>query len=485
MKASLFRELVLYRYRYIVAYSLFVTLLVSLLLVDIQNIPYGIGESEMRSAVASNSLNPYSPHLSDIINLPYHLFQKLSISVLGLSKLSIVLPSIILALASGVLMAFMLHIWFRRNIAILALLISTVSVPFISMGRSGTPAIMFVFLLLVILYSAIRLTTKASRVFVWKLVVWVASLLLLYIPFGVYTLVALGSAAVFHPHIRYQIRRTSWWQFVVLGLVGMFLVMPHSIVAFHEGGVAVLRQLGGVATIRASFSPDHIAHNALSLVKTLFFFTKPNVSETITPFFNMTFMLLVAFGLTKTIINHSMARSYLVLIWLLFCIPMLLVDGSQLPLIFVPCVLLLAIGIETFIYEWYRLFPRNPYARISAMLPMGLIVTGLLAIAITRYFYAYTYTDTRMVFHPELTTVRQLLTHKPTQLVVPPPQMAFYDILRSNYPQLHVVTPAEPIRKDVRRIVLASTEPLASQVPSVIAVSHLESDAALVRVYEP
>lgn len=485
MNASLFRELVLYRYRYIIGYGVFAVLLVTLMLIDIANVPYGIGETEMRSAVASNSLNPYRPQLADIINLPYHLMQKASIGIFGLSQLSISLPSIILALASGILMAFMLHLWFRRNIAVIALLICTVSVPFISMGRTATPTIMYVFLLLVILYGAIRLTTRATQTFVWKLIVFVASMLLLYIPFGVYTLLALGIAAVFHPHIRYQIRRTKPWQAALLAVVGILLITPHVIAAFSAGGVPVLRQLIGLATIKESFAPDHIRESAVSLIKTLFFFNKPNVSETITPFFNMTFMFFIAFGLAKTVINRSMARSYLILIWLLFCIPMLLIDSSQLPLLFVPSILLVAIGVETLVHEWYRLFPRNPYARIGAMIPLGLVVTGLLAIAVTRYFYAYTYTDTRAIFHPELSAIRPLLDDKPTQLVVPAAHVSFYDILRDKHPKLLVAGPDTPAQPTMRRIVLASVEPAASKTPAAIITTHLQKDGVLLRVYDP
>ena len=92
MKPSLFRELTLYRYRYAVGYGLFIVFLLGMLLTDIGSVPSGISDSEMRSAVASNALNPFIPHASDVISLPYHLLQKLSISLLGLSPFSIRLP---------------------------------------------------------------------------------------------------------------------------------------------------------------------------------------------------------------------------------------------------------------------------------------------------------------------------------------------------------------------------------------------------------
>ncbi len=483
MNASLIRELILYRYRYVISYSLFAVLLIGLSFIDLGSVPYGISNSEMNSAVASNSLNPYRPQITDIVNLPYHLLQKLSIGLLGLSALSIKLPSVILAIASGIVMMLMLRLWFRHNVATLTLLISIISVPFISMARTGTAGIFFVFVLLVILYAGIRLTQSKNRPFFWKVIVFIAMMLLLYVPFGFYTVLALAIAGVLHPHIRFQMRRTLWWQWLILASIAIILIMPHILAGFSAGGAPLLRQLVGLGAIKATFSPEHLQANVVSLVKTLFFFSKSFVGEHVTPFFNMTLAFFIAFGLIKVFIDHSAARSYFLLIWLAFCTFMLLIDTSQLPLLFVPCVLLIAIGVETMTIEWYRLFPRNPYARIGAIIPLGLIVVGLLSIAVTRYFYAYNYTDTRLFFHPELPAIHRVLTNKPTQLVVPNQHIAFYDILRAKHKNL-IVTDRPDTIVDGQKIVLANAEPVASSVPVKIVTSHLKEKGVLLRVYE-
>ena len=41
-----------------------------------------------------------------------------------------------------------------------------------------------------------------------------------------------------------------------------------------------------------------------------------------------------------------------------------LFNPDKLLICLVPAYLYMAIGIETLIGEWYRLFPRNPYARL-------------------------------------------------------------------------------------------------------------------------
>lgn len=481
MKSSTIRELTLYRYRYIIGYGLFITVLMSLLLIDITRIPHGVSESEMRSAVASNSLNPLSARVGDIINLPYHIVQKISISVLGLSTFSVRLPSVLLALVAGGVLATMLHVWFRRNVALIALLISTASVPFITAARSGTPGIMYILLLLIILLGAIKLTLQHRGTFAWKVIVFVSSLLLVYIPFGVYTLIALSIAGLLHPHIRHQINKTERWQSAVLAACAIILLLPMFIAGYYDNGV--IQQLFGIQSIEDHITPSALAATSVSLAKTMFVFSKANVSETITPFLNITFLLLVVFGLIKVIADRHAARSYLLLIWLGFSIPMIYIDPSQLALIFVPCILLMAIGIETFVSQWYQLFPRNPYARIGALIPLSLLVIGLLTIAVSRYFYAYTYTDTRPIFHPEISAIRSVVDQKPAQLVVPASHLAFYDILRRDYPELSVVDISQA-KTNNRRIVVASVDPGIYGTPSRIVTTYTRANGVLVRVYD-
>ncbi len=482
MKASLLREMTLYRYRYAIAYGLFAVLLVTLLTIDISNVPYGIGNSEMNSAVASNSLNPLSPRIADIVNFPYHILQKASIGLFGLSTLSIRLPSVILGLAAGLVLAVMLNTWFRRNVAIISLMIASFSVPFISSARLGVPTIMYTLLLLLTLLSAVKLTAKSKHDFLWKLLLLVSALLLLYVPFGVYTLLALVIAGALHPHIRYQLTHTSKLKAAILSLLALVLVAPIVIASVYDHGV--FKQLFGLTAIEQSLQPHVLKETVISLLKTLFLFSRPNAGETVSPFLNLTFSLFIAFGLIKVIIDHHAARSYLLLIWLVFTVGMLLIDPGQLPLLFVPSILLLAIGIETFISEWYKLFPRNPYARIGALFPITLIFVGLIAIAITRYFYAYTYSDTTSAFHPELRHIQKEIKATPSmQLVVPASQQSFYDIFRAKNDRLSVVTP-EQMAPNGRRLVLSLTNTQVNELPKKIVTSPMKTDAVLYRIYD-
>lgn len=484
MKPSLLQELTLYRYRYIIGYALFVVFLFGLLLTDITSVPYGVSRSEMQSSVASNSLNPLAARATDVINLPYHLLQKLSIGLFGLSPLTIRLPSLLLAFVAAIVLALTLNQWFRRGTAMLALLLATASVPFISMARTGTAGVLYMLLLVLILLSAVKLTTRGRGTFFWKMLVATSGLLLFYMPLGIYAVLALLVAGVFHPHVRYQIKRTAWWQFAALFFLAGILLAPLVIAGVTDKDT--LEVLFGLDALRDKLTWASIGASIVTIIKALFFFTTSHVNEMVAPFLNLTFTLLVAFGLVRTILDRHAARSYLLLIWLVVSIPLLILNPSQFALLFVPSIILMAIGLESFMREWYQLFPRNPYARIAALVPLTLIVTGLITIESSRYFYGYAYADTRATHHPELVAIRETLKpHVTTQLIVPDAHVAFYDILRSKYALLTVVPASQMNNSAGERVILAKTANLPEATPKTIVTSHYAGDSVLLRVYGP
>lgn len=482
MKSSLLSELLLYRYRYVVGYILFGLFLIVVMFVDISRVPNGVSAAEMTSTVASNSINLRALKPQDVINLPYHLLQKASVSLFGLSPLAVRLPSLILIfIASGVLAATLVH-WFRKGVAIIALLFAVTSVPFISFGRTGTADVLYMLLLLVILLGAVKMNTRGALSFFWKLVLGFAGLLLLYMPLGIYAVLTVGIAGAFHPHVRHQIKRTKPWQIAVLSTIAILSVTPLVIASIYDR--QVLDILFGMDGLSSRLSLSTIGSTLLVVMKSLFGFHKTAVGEIITPFFSLPFALFVAFGLVRTIVDHHAARSYLLHIWLGVSAFLLLIDPSQITLLFVPCIMLMAIGLETFLREWYKLFPRNPYARISALIPLSLIVLGMVAISANRYFFSYYYMDTTAAYHPELQAVRSVL--KPqvqTQLVVPDSQKAFYDILRADYTQLTVIGPDQTREETGERIILAQTGVTQTSTPNHIVTSHLSKDGVLLRVY--
>jgi len=483
MKSSYLRELTLYRYRYIIGYGLFAALLIMILSVDLTSIPRGLTDAEMASAVASNRISLFSPQTADIINLPYHLAQKASISLLGLTPFAIKLPSVVLAFVVGITLAFMLSRWFSRNVAVLASLLACTSIPFMMMGRTGSPTIMVTVWTVILLLAATQLTTQSTRTFPWKLAALVSGILLLYTPLGIYPVVALTISGLLHPHVRHQIKRTKRWQMAVFVVLSFILLAPLvAAVAVHP---SVLLTITGLDSF--NFGLGALAASVVSLLKTFFSFSQSHIGVSVAPYFTFTVSMLVIFGFLRVLKDHYAARSYMLLIWTALVATIVVLDPGQTHLVFTPAILFLAIGVETLIREWYRLFPRNPYARIGALVPLAIIVLGTFSVASSRYFEGYLYTPNIQGFHAELPAVREAFgndTHSTKRLVVPEAQANFYDMLRREYPRLTVATTTSQ-DTSVRQVVLPDASEQLTKQPTTILSGPLQDDGVLVRVYGP
>src|SRR4051812_2736058 len=94
----------LYRWRYFLGYGLIGLILLAVFAVAGLYIPGALSPSEMQSVISSDairfSLTNFDPTM--VVNLPYHLLQRASIELLGVSNLSIKLPSLLLGLLSAV-----------------------------------------------------------------------------------------------------------------------------------------------------------------------------------------------------------------------------------------------------------------------------------------------------------------------------------------------------------------------------------------------
>lgn len=487
MKTTLLREVTLYRYRYIVGYIAFGILLLALLLLAIDQAPRGLSQEEMNSAVTSVNVNVFHPIATNVVDAPYHLLQKVSIQYLGLSSIAIKLPSIVLGAIMGVGIVLMLQKWFRKNVALITALIIVTSVGFLSLGRMGTPMIMTAFWTVLLLLGATHVLHAEKHRFMWKLFCFIAIALLAYSPFGIYPLLVMVIAGIIHPHVRHRLKQGKAWQHAI-ALFAVFVVISPLLVSIIYKPSIALELLG--ADKFSEFQVSQLAPNAIHVTGTLFNFTR-NTSDVIaTPMFGIATTALLIFGLLKLFTAAYSARSYMIFIWSVALIPILLLRPDMVPLVIIPATLILAIGIETLIRQWYDIFPRNPYARIAALIPLTILLVSIVGINMERYFYGHHYSPLASSFHDELPAVRsnleshQLGKTRPVTISVPRSQVGFYDLLRREYPKVSVNSNPTNIKPPL--FVLDDTTPqVAGRFPTRIVTNDLsaEDQAVLLRVY--
>lgn len=419
----------IYRWRYIVGYSVIALLLAGLLIFAGLYVPGGISPDEIRATVRSDSLSFSDPSTFAVTSLPFYLLQKFIFHFAGITDFSIKAPSLILALFSAVGLILLLRRWFKPNIAVLTSLIAITTGQFLFIAQNGTPSILYVFWPILLLSLGTQVTRSKRGKLFWKIAFAAAAALSLYTPLSIYPLIAIALAIALHPHLRTIVRRLSKIKVAVGILTGVILVTPLAYL------ISLRPQLGlSLIGIPTNLPPD-IGENVVTLVKQFFIFWEPSTTTLMTPVFGLGSVLIIILGVYRLIKTRDTTRSYLVIIWMLCLAPVLLINPQFTTVTLVPAVLLLAAGLTSLISYWYRLFPLNPYARIAGLVPIVILVVVLIGSGIDRYVYGYHYAPSTAVnFSNDL----RLLPKDTKNLVVSGDELAFYTAVSHHRDMLKV-----------------------------------------------
>jgi len=412
-------ELFLYRWRYWFGFGIVAVGLIAILVFAGLYAPGGISAAEMQSVITSSSINYTDFNSFAITNLPYHALQQLSIAIFGVSILSIKLPSIILAFLSAIGMILLLGKWFKPRIAVLASLIAITTGQFIFIAQNGTPSILYLFwsMLLILLASIISRKPTRFRMF-FKIAFCIVAGLSLYTPLSIYVLIALVSAIILHPHLRFFIRQLSKPKVIIALVVALLLIVPLGF------SIAKNTSLGLILLGIPSQWPDFGA-NFAALGAEYLGFVKPGGTTIMTPFFELGSMLIIAIGVYYMIRTRETAKSYVIGLWILCLIPVIVLNPNFTSITYLPLVILLASGLNTLLGYWYGLFPRNPYARIAGLIPVIILVAVLVTSGIDRYADGYRY-DPQIA--PNFSNDLSLIPKDTKTIVVTNNEIDFYQV---------------------------------------------------------
>lgn len=420
----------LYRWRYILGYGAVFVALVALLGFAGFYIPGGLSSDEMKAVVKTSSISLTDFASYGITNLPYHMLQAASIHFLGVTDLSVKLPSLIIGLASALGLIALLSTWFRRNIAVLGSLIAVTTGQFLFVAQSGTASIAYIFWPIMLLLLGTLITRGARLQFLWRVLFFLTAALSLYTPLSIYPVAAMALAAILHPHLRNVLRKMVRIKLIFAMVLGIIIVSPLVYAVVRDPGFG-LTLLG----IPQAF-PDLI-NNGQRLLEQYVLFWQPSSTTLMTPVFGLGSALLILYGLVHVIRTRESTQSYLIASWLVCLIPVLVINPAFTSVMFLPLVLLLTIGLDRLIVHWYRLFPLNPYARIAGLLPLIVLVFGLITSGLDRYVYGYYYQPgTASNFNKDLS----LLPKSTATLLVSTSEQPFYEVLAQHQPGLSVVT---------------------------------------------
>jgi len=403
----------LYRYRFHVGFILLALAYIALLFGLPLLAPNGLSESEMASAAHSYDLQPDSVLKGDIVNLPYRTLQKLSIMLFGLNIYSVKLPSIVIGLILGLLLILLLNRWFKTNVALLASILAILSASFLFLAGSGTPLIMLVFwpTLLLWLGSKIQGVTKPKPLYCF--VFAFALLASIFTPHLIYLAAFIVLFALLHPHLRFTIKTLPTVPLILtlfiilMGLAALVVAAFVNPAIIPELLLAPGLTFGGfIENVKVAFLP-------------LFSWNTTLESQFLSPFVGLASIALAAIGLLSTTKGFFASRNSIASCLIVFTIFLAGLNPESAILILLPLSILIAHGLRYILDKWYTLFPDNPYARISGVLPIGAFMGIMIYGGITHFLYGYRYVP--MVadeFNNDVTLIQENLTQGETLYVI-------------------------------------------------------------------
>lgn len=429
-------DFLVYRYRYILGYTFVILLIAAVIFGAGLYVPGGLRPAEMQSAIDSANLSPkhFTPQM--VVDLPYHALQRVSMKVFGMTDLGIKAPSMLLATVTAIGMTVLFRSWFRRNAAIIAIIL-TVSLPgFMFAAQDGTSLSYYLAISVWLLVATTFVLWHRTPRLLWKILAFGLAALSLYTPLGLYLILALVCMTFIHPHARMLVRSFSIPK--ASAAFGVFVIAISPLIYASILDRHIWKVLLGIPE-----QLDWLASLQLA-GRTMFGFWQPASGELISPLYPMGFTVLMLIGIYRLFQVRYTVRSYLTWTWAVLLAPFIIMNPQYAPVTVLIGALFAVRGMAYLILHWYNMFPRNPYARVAGLLPLALLVLSIGFSNINRYTYGYAYTpDVASHFSRDLrliTTELDRTKDKPTRLIVTREERDFYQTLANYRSGLTVTT---------------------------------------------
>ena len=368
---------------------------------------HGLSEAEMESATKAYALDINTPLAGDLVDLPYLLLQKLSIVIFGLTPYAIKLPSVIIGLLLGLLLILLLNRWFKNNVSLLASCLVVLSTPFLFLAGSGTPLIMIVFwpTLLLWLGSKIHGENKPKPIYTFFFAITL--LLSVFTPYMVYFAIFCVMFVVSQPHLRFIVKSLPK---ILLILVGIIIIAGFAVLVTN-----IINQPNTIMELlfAKDFNGNNFLPNIWSGFTPVFLWRGQTESVFLAPLMSLPMLALALIGLFSTTKGFFASRNSIASLLLIFTVIITGFNPNAVVFFILPSAILVAHGLRYLLEKWYGLFPENPYARISALLPLTILFAIMLIPSLSQYIYGYRYNPVvANEFYYDLAIIRKNLTNE-------------------------------------------------------------------------
>ncbi len=405
VKKVIISKLFLYRHRFVIGYTVlglaFVALLFGLPLIA----QTGLTDAEMDSAVISHALNANAPLEGDLVDLPYRLLQKASIAIFGLTPYSVKLPSILIGLLLGLLLILLLNRWFKNNVSLLASCLVVLSTPFLFLAGSGTPLLMLVFWPTLLLWLGSKIHGEKRPQPKYSFFFAIALLLSIFTPYMIYFAIFCVIFVAAQPHLRFIVKNLPK---PILALAALIILGGATLLVTN-----VINRPDTLMELffAKNFDGNAFFNNIYSGLAPVFSWKEQPQGVFLAPLMSLPLMSLALIGLFSTTKGFFASRNSIATLLLVFTLIITGFNPSAVVFFILPITILVAHGLKYLLEKWYGLFPENPYARISALLPLTILFGVMIVPSWLQYLYGYRYNpQIANEFHYDLAIIRKNLT---------------------------------------------------------------------------
>ena len=345
----------------------------------------GLSEAEINSATSSYYLGKNGILNGDLVDLPYRALQKLSIMIFGLSSYSVKLPSVIAGLFLGLMLILLLNRWFKSNVSLLASCLIVLSTPFLFLAGSGTPLIMIVLWPTLLLWLGSKIQGEKRPKPLYSFMFTLALLFAIFTPYMVYFAIFCVVFVFLQPHLRFVVKNLPKFPLtlVILIIIGGFVMLGISI-AHHPD---TIKQL----LASPEFRLDRFFSNIGLGLSPLFSWHSTTEGVLLSPLVGLATFALCLIGLFSTTKGFFASRNSIATLLIIFALLITGFNPDAVVFFILPVSILSAHGIKYLLEKWYGLFPENPYARISALLPLTVLFGIMIIPGLLQYIYGYRY----------------------------------------------------------------------------------------------
>lgn len=397
MKTKTLKQLLLYNYRYWFGYAIIASFAAYFLFWQLRTIPPGFSQLELETASQHTTFQG----IIDMPVYPVHaILQWGALSLFGVNVYSVRLPAILLAIATAFFLYGLMKKWFGKSTALLSIALLLSSDWFLFVTRHGTGVITFSFWLAIALNGLTKLLERKN----WWLVVFSGAVgALLFTPLGIYAAAAMIITLLSGRVFRERALEAPIPIKVVSGLVLTLSTAAVLFAGYHNHDFA--RQIFGITAVPgATEFLSNIFMNTAAIVAVL-----PAANPEISPsgilfvrFFELTFILFGIFMLYKTRVNR-LNLAVIIISILLVSISGLVSNQWGSSLLLVPATIFITAGIRHLMHRWKQTFPKNPYARVAAYIPLGVLFVSVTLLHYQTYFRLWpSQTKTHIVYSQDL-----------------------------------------------------------------------------------